>query len=442
MVSLRRSFWIMVFEAFFGGFYFIVTRSLTPIYLVSIGYGLGDLLLFNCFAGLSSLLIAQYLKSLRYSGIDVRVPLLIVHVLERIFWFSIPFLSRDKLLLTIVYSVAMLSSVPTSFFLNLSFYSLFSNKMYRRLLAGRTVLSSIASVIGQAVVITVLAFMERAKKFLLLYYIAFTVGLIASILLTLLPEIRAREPISRSGGEEEVRAINIYFLLVLLLSCSNLLSISWIPRLMRDLGVPDYFAALVGFTQTISNIFMSMFWIRQRFIRYRYAVAGLAVTPLLVSIANNPYIHIPLAILYSFSLVGTNFFASLVFSTIIHRIGAPKASILLSSSYSFALMIASGLGYLVSTVPQLVFILACVFGFVGLVVALTAIPELALLPPQYTRLYSRVLYMTSIAGYNFIVFTVSETVKTTLKLLALIFALILLFIIYRTIYYIIVLTGG
>ena len=59
---MRKDFWIMVFEAFFGEFYFIITRSLTPIFLVNIGYSLGDLLLLNAFAGLLSLLIAPGFK--------------------------------------------------------------------------------------------------------------------------------------------------------------------------------------------------------------------------------------------------------------------------------------------------------------------------------------------------------------------------------------------
>ena len=440
---MRKDFWIMVFEAFFGGFYFIITRSLTPIFLVSIGYSLGDLLLLNAFAGLLSLLIAQGLKNIRYSGVDIRAPLLIAHVLERILWCSIPFFASDKVLIIIIYGLAMLVSIPTSFFLGLSFFSLFKNDLYRKLLSYRTIMSSIASILGQTTMIFVLAFITEPYKYFMLYYIAFAVGIVASIIITLSSQIKAVMPEKiEAGAEEEVKAVNIYLLLVLLLSASNLLSISWVPRIMRDLGAPDYFAALIGFTQTLANIVISMFWIRQGYIKYRYAITGLALTPLLVFMANDPYYHIPIAVLYSFSLVGTNFFASFVFSTIIHRIGAPKASILLSSSNAFALMIASSIGYFLSSVPFFVFLLACIFGFIGLVVALTAIPELALLPPSYTRLYSRTLYMTSIASYNFIVFTVSETVKATIKLLALIFALILLFIIYRTIYYIIVLSGG
>lgn len=440
---MRKVFWIMVLEAFFGGFYFIITRSLTPIFLVSIGYSLSDLLLINAFAGLLSLLIAQSLKSIRYSGIDIRAPLLLAHVLERILWCSIPFFASDKLLIVIIYSLAMLVSIPTSFFLGLSFFSLFRNDLYRKLLSYRMIMSSIANIMGQTIMILVLALVTEPHKYFMLYYIAFAVGIVASIIVSLSPQIRSTMPGKvEIYEEEEVKAINIYLLLILLLSASNLLSISWIPRLMNDLGAPDYFAASIGFTQTLSNIVMSMFWIRQSYIKYRYAIIGLSLTPLLVFMANKPYYHIPIAILYSFSLVGTNFFASFVFSAIIDRIGAPKASILLSSSNAFALMIASGIGYFISPIPFLVFLLACIFGFIGLVFALTVIPELALLPPSYTRLYSRTLYMTSIASYNFIVFTVSETIKTTIKLLALIFALILLFIIYRTIYYIIILSGG
>jgi len=44
--------------------------------------------------------------------------------LERILWCSIPFFASNKLLILIIYGFAMLVSIPTSFFLGLSFFSL------------------------------------------------------------------------------------------------------------------------------------------------------------------------------------------------------------------------------------------------------------------------------------------------------------------------------
>ena len=88
------------------------------------------------------------------------------------------------------------------------------------------------------------------------------------------------------------------------------------------------------------------------------------------------------------------------------------------------------------------FISASIYGLAGLAVALITIPELAIVPPSYTRLYSRILYQSSITSYTFILFTMEETARTALRFTILVLALIVLFIIYRTLYYIIVLTSG
>jgi hypothetical protein len=77
---MKRIFWIMVFEAFFGGFYVTITRGLTPIFLISTGYNARDLLLINGFAGLASLLAFYILRNATgYTG-DIRRYLLLSHV--------------------------------------------------------------------------------------------------------------------------------------------------------------------------------------------------------------------------------------------------------------------------------------------------------------------------------------------------------------------------
>ena len=52
------AFLLFVLEAVSGGFYVIISRGITPIFLVASGYMLRDLLLLNVFAGLLSLFVA------------------------------------------------------------------------------------------------------------------------------------------------------------------------------------------------------------------------------------------------------------------------------------------------------------------------------------------------------------------------------------------------
>ena len=439
------AFLLFVLEAFSGGFYVIISRGITPIFLVASGYVLRDLLLLNVFAGLLSLLVALFLyRSMAYrvARRNIKARIIAAMLIERVFWFTIPWgVGGDYLV--VLYALALASTIPTGVYLNIAFFTFFDEQRYRRLIAYRTMASSIASIVGQVIMITILAVGEPPWKYITLYTIAFSVGLISIALVSLAPLQRIElRIVERVEEEAEIHAGNIYLLLVALLASANLLSISWIPRLMRDLGAPDYFAASIGFIQTITNIFASMFWVRKRITSYRYAIILLATIPVLVSITPLPLAHLGIAVLYSFAFVGTNFYAGITYASIVKRLGAPKASILLSSASALAIVLAGLVGYLLVFSTLLVFLAASVFSLIGLTIALTALPELAILPPSYTRLYSRVLYQSSITSYHFVLFTVSETARATLKFTILVVGVIILFIIYRTLYYLVILTGG
>ncbi len=439
------AFLLFVLEAFSGGFYVIISRGVTPIFLVASGYVLRDLLLLNVFAGLLSLLVALFLyRSMAYrvARRNIKARIIAAMLIERVFWFTIPWgVGGDYLI--VLYALALASTIPTGVYLNIAFFTFFDEQRYRRLIAYRTMASSIASIVGQVIMITILAVGEPPWKYITLYTIAFSVGLISIALVSLAPLRRIELRIVRKVEEEaEIHAGNIYLLLVALLASSNLLSISWIPRLMRDLGAPDYLAASIGFIQTITNIFASMFWVRRRIASYRYAIILLATIPVLVSITPLPLAHLGIAMLYSFAFVGANFYAGITYASIVKRLGAPKASILLSSASALAIVLAGLVGYLLVFSTLLVFLAASIFSLIGLTIALIALPELAILPPSYTRLYSRVLYQSSITSYNFVLFTVSETARATLKFTILVVGVIILFVIYRTLYYLVILTGG
>ncbi|WFO74669.1 hypothetical protein J4526_06195 [Desulfurococcaceae archaeon MEX13E-LK6-19] len=435
-------FLLFVLEAAFGGFYVVITRGLTPIFLVSTGYGLRDLLLLNSFAGLLALLMALILYK-KAVLVPSKKKLLFFHVLERIMWLAIPFAAYSTESETIVYSLAVASTIPTGVFLNQFFLVSFPEAEYKRLVAQRTISGSIASIIAQVIMVITLAVGEPGTKYIALYIIAFMLGLVASIIMAIAPlEEREIPKIFEKEEEAEVKAVNVYLLLVVLLSSSSLLSIAWVPRIMRDLNAPDYLAALLGFIQTLSNIFSSLYWVRKGITSYRYAIILLSTIPILVYITPFPLAHLGIAVIYSFSLVGTNLYVSIAYAGLVKKLGVTRAGILLSTAGAMATMIAGFTGYLVAETTMLVFIAASLYGFLGLGIALTTIPELAIVPPSYTRLYSRILYQSSITSYSFILFTMEETARTALRFTILVLALIILFIIYRTLYYIIMLTSG
>ena len=440
--STKATFLLLVLEAIFGGFYVTVSRSITPIFLVASGFILRELLILNVFAGLLSLgvaLVLYYYGKLR----SVKARLVLALLVERIFWFLIPWFIDNRLLVTLIYASAIASTIPSNVFMYTVFFTCFEEQRYRRLVAYRTMAGAIASIVAQIVVVSTLAVGEGLWKYIVLYIIAFSVGLVSPMLIVFAPIRRVVfEAFRRSEEEAEIEASNIYLLLVFLLASTNLLGVSWIPRLMKDLGAPDYLAASIGFVQTLTNIFASVFWSHRNVPSYRYAILLLSSTPLMVYFTTIPYMHLGIAVIYSFSLIGANFYASIGFANLVKKLGVARASVLLSSANALAMVIGGIVGYLLVFSPVLVFMAASIFSLMGLVIALIALPELAIVPPNYTRLYARMLYTSSITSYNFIMFAVSETAKTVLRFTGLVVGVVILYIIYRTLYYIVVLTGG
>ncbi len=452
MVRVRRDvgstiFLLLTLESIFGGFYVVVTRSVTPIFLVAYGYVLRNLLLLNVLAGLLSLAVAFSIYKLGGLG-KVKWRLVLALGFERVAWFLIPWsIFGGPLTTALNYAVAIAATIPSNVLMYAVMFTSFEEYSFRRIMAYRTIGGSVASVVGQLTVVSVLATGTGLSKYVSLYILAFIVSMASLVLVSLAPISDSKFSALRKGKEGapeeiEVMAGNTYLLLVILLSATNLISISWVPWLMRYLNAPDYLVATLGLTQTIVGIVFSTFWARRSLRQYRYAIMMLSFVPLLIALIRYPLAHIGIAALYSFSMVGANLYASIVFAKSVERLGVIKASTLLSSANALAMTLSGLLGYVLAPIPQIVFVAAASLCVGGLILALVAIPELAIVPPYYVRLYSRTLYNSSVASYNFLIFTMSETAKAALRITALVIAVILLFVVYRTLYYIIVLTGG
>ncbi len=440
-------FLLLTLESVFGGFYVIVTRSVTPIFLVAYGYTLRNLLILNALAGLLSLAVAFSIYKLGGLG-RVKWRLVLALGFERIAWFLIPWsIFGGPLVAAINYAVAIAATIPSNVLMYTVMFTSFRDYSFRKIMAYRTIGGSVASVIGQLTVVSVLATGVGIGKYVSLYVLAFMVSIASLVLVSLAPISDGRVSAFVKGSKEapeeiEVMAGNTYLLLVILLSATNLLSISWVPWLMNYLKAPDYLVATLGLTQTVVGIAFSTFWARRSLRQYRYAIVLLGFVPIMVALIRNPIIHVGIAALYGFSMVGANLYASIVFAKSVERLGVIRASTLLSSANALAMVLSGLLGYSLALMPQVVFMASAALCVGGLVLALVAIPELAIVPPYYVRLYSRTLYNSSVASYNFLIFTMSETAKAALRVTALIVAVILLFVVYRTLYYVILLTGG
>ncbi len=344
-----------------------------------------------------------------------------------------------------IYAIAVAFPLFPSTLINLISLAYFGEEEYRKLVSYRIIASSVASISAQILLVLTLFVGKGFWKFAMLYTIAFLVGLVSVAIALLIPvvEISLNALIATKIEEEaEIKASTMYLLQVLLLASTNLLGIAWIPRLMIDFNTPDYFAALIGLIQMLSSAFASVFWLRRKIASYRYAITLLSLAPLMVYFVKEPYLHLGIAVLYSFSLVGTNLYVSAGFAHIVKRLGVIRASALLSSANALAMILGTTIGNAVSSYRALVFTAASIFGLIGLAIAFTAIPEFAIISPTHTKLYARILHALSITSYNYVMFSIIETAKTALKLIGLTITMIILFVIYRMLYYMTMLVGG
>lgn len=443
--SLRIAFTLLSLEALFGGFYLSVSRAVTPIFFVSsVGLGMQELLALNAVAGGIALAVSGMLyRFLKRGETGIKWRLVAALLLERLMWFMIPLMAWGEIPLALTYGLAIAASVPSGIFLYSVFMTFFEERVYRKLIAFRTMGSSAASIIGQLTVLTLLAFGSGPSKYWLLYLIAFSVSLVSILLIIMSPLSGIKIKKSAAVREEsDVEAVNTFLILILILAGANLLSISWVPRLIKGLGSPDYYPAIITLTQTLTAVWASLFWSGRSLRMHRYAILLLALIPPMVYLVNVPEAHIGIAALYSFSFIGANLYVSAAYSRVVKGLGVLKASTLLTSGNSAALFAGSLLGYVLSHSLLAVFTAASVSVVAALAIALTAVQELAVVPKQYSRLYSKILYTSSLAGYNFIVITAEKTAKTTLRVTALLVTLGILYIIYRTLYYIILLSRG
>ncbi len=433
---------MFILEAFFGGFYVAITRGVTPIFLVTIGYDLKDLMLLNGLGSLFALLFVIIIYNLGSISVT-KSKLIMALMIERIMWFIIPFTSFERRLVLLAYGLALASTLPSSIFMNIAILSLFLGEKYRRVVSLRGALGGIASILGQLTVVLVLASMNTIQKYYILYIIAFITSLFSCILVSIVPNIpKIPKTTVKAEEEAEIKASTIFLMITSFMVSTNLLSITWTPYIMRDLGAPDYIAASIGFIQAISSALSNIFWIRRKPETYRIAILLLSITPFLIYITKNPLFHLGYAAVYGFTLVATNLYASLAYAGLFKKLGAFKAGIMLSSSYFLALFLSGFMGYFLSYNIILVFMVSSIFAIVGLSIGLVAIPELAVVKPIYTRLYSRILYNVSLTGYSSIVYGLTSTAKVVIKTTGLILALLILYIIYRMLYYIVLFSGG
>jgi len=446
-MTMGKDFIAFVLEALVAGFYVAITRGLAPIFFAIYGMDLAEILKINFVAHLVALVFAWVFYTLRevMLGGGLKLKLLLLHGFERLVWGSIPFVALyHPDLLYAVYSLAVVSTAPVGIMINVALNSSLDVDTVKRAQVYRTALGSVSTVVGQLVSIIVVASIEGAGKYVLLYAIAMGVGLVSTAVLSA-ASIGGFTP--RESGEEEgveaAKASTAFLFLTLIIASGAVLGVSWGPYLVSSLGAEEYIAVALGLAQTVTSVGASVFWTSRSYRVYRYAVAILPAVPLAITFARAPLLHIAIAALYSFANVGANLLASFIFAEAAKRYSIDKASAMLGSAFILAQVVGVGVAYLASAHgAHALFAVSSVFAGLSLAIAFLAIPEVAVAPPHLALIYAAQIHSSATTAYNLAISTARGYAILSAKILAFALALAILYTAFRLLYYFVQFLAG
>jgi len=430
---------ILILEAAISGFYLAVSRSLAPLYLVSQGLKVQELLLLSALGNLLAVLTIRSLYSLLQSrGISART-LLLVHGIERVLWCSIPYLGMLGL---IGYLAGITVATMTGFLITLLIMGLGNEELVKKVMSRRTALSATTSVVAQVLATLALAGGAEIRELLLT---ALGIGLLATVVLSRmhLDKLRSK-PSTAPASEALEKQATVFLYLLFLLASSSILSISWPSYLLKILSVHTWVASLLSTVQTLTTIVAAFVWVRVGFKSYRIAIALLPLVPLAAFLIRDPYMHILLASANVLLFSGANYFGGFMYARLAYYLGPIRASLFLISASGMAQVVGPLISYLamLQLGVDALFIVSSALALVSLIIAMTSISEVALAPEKYVRIYSRILYNASIASYTTMIIAARSALTLTLQLLALSSTAMLLFLFLKMAYYIALLSGG
>lgn len=432
--SLLKFRWILVLEALFAGAYISLTRGLFVIYLTSIGQKVEEISFTVLVAAAASLFIGIYMyKKPSFIMRRVKLKLIIFHALERIMWLLIP-MAVNGVLISLLFSAYMIFSFFISTFLAFAIYGSLTEDLIRDVTAKRSAANGLSSILGSALGVFLLAFLQPQTKFSYIFSLGSLLGLISTFLALFLDlsHLEGKPFPQITEQPEKVFSASSFF--VILIASGNLMGIVWAPYVMNYLGGPDFLAASMNLAGTLSSIVASLFWRKKAFKALRVGLALNTLGPAIIWATPWPIAHIAINAYTSFTYTGANFLGTFLFARYNKWFGAVKSSVLLAMLGNLAQLIVASLGIFAKENFALTFSTALAIKVLATLLASFTIPEVAVVPEDVARTYSQVLYNNSLTGYRMSIEISKETLLTILRLLALSIVIAALYIIYRVLW--------
>ncbi|MBS7637606.1 hypothetical protein KEJ49_01770 [Candidatus Bathyarchaeota archaeon] len=433
-VLAPRFRWILVLEALLAGIYTSLTRGLFVVYLVSVGYAVEGISLVVMASSASSTLLGVFLyRRPTFIMRRSKIKLILFHAFERITWILIS-LVNHTLFISILYSAYMISSSLISILIAFTIYGSLDEEGIRDVTGKRSAASGVSSVLGYALGALLLALLPADEKFSYIFPLGSLIGLVSTLLISLLDLSHLEEMSIPVGVEQPERIFSTSSFFMIFLASGNFGGIIWTPYVMNRLGGPAFIPALMSLFGSISSITASLFWKARSFTILRVGLLLNALGPLVIWMTPHPALHILINIYTSFTYTAGNFIGSFLFARYKEWFGAVKSSVLLGLIGSIAQLVASPLGMLIGENYLQGFTVMFALKALANLLAFLTIPEVAIVPEEVARTYSRILYSSSLTGYQFAFEVSKETILVTLKLITFSMVIIALYIIYRVLW--------
>ena len=430
--------WLLVAESLFAGAYIALTRGLFLIFLVAMGHDVRGISFVILLSSLLSVIIGLALyKRPNFLVRKVKQKLSAFHLLERLTWFFIP-LTSNLLVISLLYSLCIIFSSFISTFLTFAIYGLLPEEDIKEVTSKRTAAGNVSSIVGFALGTFLLAFLQTGEKFIYIFFLGATVGILStiSVLLMDLSQLEGAELPSGIKEPEKIFSTSMFF--VIFLFAGNLLAIVWTPYLMVKLNGPEFLVASLNLAGTVSSIAASLFWGKRSLKILRTGLILNILSPILVLTIPVPFYHLGISIYNSFAFTAANFLGLFLFAKYNEWFGAVKSSTLIIVIGNIAQFIAAVLGMILSTNYLVTFLLIIALYVGAVVLAVMTVPEIAIVPEYLARTYSRVLYRSSMFGYRVAVEISKETIFMIFRLIALTIVFSALYLIYRILWALII----
>ncbi len=407
---------LLVGEAISGGFYVAVTRGLFVLMLASAGYSLKEIAYVILYANTAGLLLSSALYY-RESFIlkHAKNMLIICHTLERVLWLALPFMIVSKILTITFFTAANLLAILATIMINVFILEVSHERSIADLVGKRTAGFSVTSFIGNLASIVILYAVNGFKAYMYTYVAACIVGLLGSLLMFLMPYNGRMTSNLRVGVKEdiEVSRVNTFIFMLFMFTGGSLVSMSW-PIFLKSKGYSDWLIALI--VNLMSNIGATLGSLKVRNIRtLELMTLTNAFATYLIPFASKVQYQALLSITLSSTFAGFNILTNVVYAGLKKYYGSIKGSIMLTSSFVTAQIIASIIAHIAPDVNR-IFLIAGLWKLTGAIFGITLIPKISLLPSRKALSYGRIPCDIGLLMYNMMYRSVKEAYMTFNKI--------------------------